>query len=1034
MATGPPSSSARVDQRKSLVNTPAAIAFGPFQLDKRAGQLMRGSESVALRPKTWSVLLHLVERAGALVTRDELLDAIWGDVAVTPSVLTKSIGELRAALQDSVTAPRLIETVPRRGFRFIAPVDGRSRAMSQARPSPDSPPATRHSNHVSPAVLFRAAPFVGRAIELQTLAGAFAKAHAGERQVVFITGPAGIGKTALIGALLDSPAAGPIRVAQGACIEQHGLREAYMPVLEALEELVGRQAADHLDLLRHIAPTWLAQMPWLIGADDERALRQSLQAVRPERMLREFAALMEAMTTDETLVLVLEDLHWSDVSTIDLLTLVAERRQPARLLLIGTLRRAEAIVREHPVMGALRALSVHHQCTEVLLAELSEGEVASYLEGRFPGSDFVPGLARLIHRHTDGNPLFMLGVVDRLLSRGHILDTAPGWALRTPLERIDLGVPDSVRHLIESYLADLSPADRAMLQAASVAGEDFTALVVAAALGADVTDVEARCEAFAQAQRLLRVAGHVAWRDQRAMPRYAFVHEVYRQAVYAQITEGQCMRLHQRIGQALEAAYGARRTEIAPRLAVHFEKSHDDGPALRYLTAAGERARLRFANREALGYFEAVLAVLARQPDSDARHRRELEVRFSIGAILSDLHGFASEPVRENAERAAELCVRVGNPAQIFRVLYARWYLHTMRAERNEALSIAAQVDRVARRLHGTPHRIVAASVLLRTALYDGRFADAHAIVQRRLMRLTPPKNFIPPALGPDPLSIATTHYAMAQWFLGYPDRALATASRMLTRARTFGHLFTLGAVLEQAAFVHLLCRQPAEGLDLAEQALSLSAEHAFAFWDAVASALVGWALVQGGRASEGNAVIEGALTALQATGARFFCGCAYTFLAEGRLAAGAVAEGLAAADAGLAMARTTLDRMLEPELWRLRGELLLRMDGQPGSVGSEAAGRRPQRTRRVGGRHERVGANVEEAERCFRHALELARSSQTKSLELRAVTSLAHAWAAHGRQSDARRLLTGICRWFGTRTGTRDLVDARTLLQRLSS
>jgi len=159
------------------VNPPEAITFGPFRLDFPAGHLTRGSEIVALRPKTWSVLLYLVERAGALVTRDELLDAIWADVAVTPSVLTKSIAELREALHDSVKAPRLIETVPRRGFRLIAPVDDRSPLTSSPRPSPDVPPATRHPDHLSPAAHFKAEPFVGRGAELQTLDGLLAKAR-----------------------------------------------------------------------------------------------------------------------------------------------------------------------------------------------------------------------------------------------------------------------------------------------------------------------------------------------------------------------------------------------------------------------------------------------------------------------------------------------------------------------------------------------------------------------------------------------------------------------------------------------------------------------------------------------------------------------------------------------------------------------------------------------------------------------------------------------------------------------------------------
>src|SRR5262249_14275957 len=248
--------------------------------------------------------------------------------------------------------------------------------------------------------------------------------------------------------------------------------------------------------------------------------------------------------------------------------------------------------------------------------------------------------------------------------------------------------------------------------------------------------------------------------------------ELYRQAVYAQITEAQCVRLHQRMGQALEAAYGARQTDIAPTLARHFGRSHDDARALRYLIAAAERARLRFASRAALEYLQAAIALLLRRSEDDERRRQELELRLELGAMLSDIHGFGSEQVRQNYERAAELCSAVGSPAQLFGILYARWYLHTVRAERDEALSTAAELDRLARRLGSPEHGVVAASVLVRTATYDGRFADAQHVIERRLTHRKVSGNGLAPAFGPNPMIVATMHFAVALWFLGHPERA----------------------------------------------------------------------------------------------------------------------------------------------------------------------------------------------------------------------------------------------------------------------
>src|SRR5262245_55940135 len=1031
------------DADRSSVRTDA-IVFGAFRMDLRAGLLLRDRDPIPLRPKTWSVLRYLAERPGVLVTKQELLDAVWADAVVTEAVLSRSIWELRVALGDSSRTSHLLQTVQRRGFRFIAPVHAAPAASaSGAHEAPSgghwevataTGDSIRHDD--APAV-----PFVGRTEELGRLADRLAQARAGRRQVVFITGPAGIGKTALVEAFLTSPevrapAAG-VSVARGFCVEQLGPREPYMPVLEALGRLTRRPDAGRLsELLRRVAPTWLAQTPWLIGEEETaRSLERSLQFVRPERMLREFTILMEELTADGPLVLVLEDLHWSDPSTVDLLSVLGEREEAARLLVIGTYRTAEAAVHEHPVLHAARTLQGRRRCVELALSDLPVEGVQDYLQARFPGSHFPPGLAPRLHQDTDGNPLFVVGAVDSLVLRGHILDTGSGWALPVPLETINVDMPDNVRLLIESQLDGVSPADRAVLQAASCAGEDFSPLVVAAAVGQDVADTETRCDGLARARRFLRAAGHIEWPDHRVSPRYAFTHELYRQVVYGQVTDAQCMRLHQRIGQALEAAYGVRRMEVAPRLAVHFERGHDDERAVTYLAAAAAGARKRFANRETIGYLDAALAILEHRPDDDVRRRQELDLRLVLGPALGDTHGWAAEQVLRNYERASELCADTGSSPQHLNILCARWYAHAARGERSETVATAAEFKDLARR-RGTPEdRVLADSVMVRTMVWDGRFVDAHRLMQRHLARRAGSSvavNRI--GYGPDPLLTATTQRAKAPWFLGHPKRAQTIAEAALRRARESGHLFTLAAVLFQTARIHLLCRDTVRGGDLAAESVSLSAVHGFALWHAVASLLTGWALVQEGRASEGNDIIERASSAITATGAtRCFSTFAHACLAEGRLGAGLFAEALAAADAGLALSRNTLDRSHEPELWRLKGEVLLRGDSP--EAGGQARRSREASPHRAGdaadGRE--LGTPFKaEAETCFQHALKLARAWRAKSLELRAATSLARAWHARGRTADAGRLLGGICRWFAAGAEGPDLAEARALLGQL--
>jgi len=365
-----------------------SIAFLSFRLDPRAGRLTRSGKAIPLRPKTWAVLLYLAERPGALVTQEELLDACWSGIAITPDTLRKSIGELRVALGDDSKQPRVIETVHRRGFRFIAATDGQPAASATDDPQWE----TRES-------LGKLHPFVGRAAEMQHLTTLFGRACDRERQVAFVTGSAGLGKTTLVDAFLESPvirgAALPVWIARGSCVEHLGMHEAYMPVLDALERLSRRPDSERfLALLRRTAPSWFAQMPWL--GDEAQGPQPPLPAGRPERMLREFGVLVELLTSDRILVLVLEDLHWSDASTVDLISVLAERREPARLLVMGTYRPAEVAVHEHPLSQIVRTLQLHRRCTGLPVHELTCEDLRRYLGERFPGAGFPTALAPIL--------------------------------------------------------------------------------------------------------------------------------------------------------------------------------------------------------------------------------------------------------------------------------------------------------------------------------------------------------------------------------------------------------------------------------------------------------------------------------------------------------------------------------------------------------------------------------------------------------------------------------------------------------------
>jgi len=368
---------------------------------------------------------------------------------------------------------------------------------------------------------------VGREAELTQLHAWLDKALNGERQIVFVTGEPGIGKTALIEAFLqslgsrvqslESEGQKPLLsevwtldprhqtlntllwISRGQCIEHYGAGEAYLPVLQALEELGQGAEAEHdflLTVLRQYAPSWLRQLPALVSPTEREALQQQTAGVTRERMLRELVAALEALTAHQSLVLVLEDLHWSDPSTVDFLALLARRQGPARLLVIGTYRPVDVIVSGHPLKGMKQELQMHGQCQELSLRLLSEGAVADYLAMRLPpeathAQASLSQLARTIHQRTDGNPLFMVTVTNYALAQE--VKSAGGESAPDDFVRLLDTVPVELQQMITRQVEALTPEDQHLLDTASVVGAEFSAAAVAPGVGEDLITVEGQC-------------------------------------------------------------------------------------------------------------------------------------------------------------------------------------------------------------------------------------------------------------------------------------------------------------------------------------------------------------------------------------------------------------------------------------------------------------------------------------------------------------------------------------------------------------
>src|SRR5262245_48373114 len=345
------------------------------------------------------------------------------------------------------------------------------------------------------------------------------------------------------------------------------------------------------------APTWLVQLPALLSAPEHEALQRKVAGATRERMLREMAEALDMLTMEQGFVLSLEDLQWSDSSTLELLAMLARRREPARLLVLGTYRPVDVILMEHPLKGVKHELQVHGHCRELALELLSENAVHAYLAQRFAGSPRLPlrELARALHQRTDGNPLFLVNVVESWVEQGLIRHQEGQWELVGELTTM-MEVPTNLRQFIEQQLARVSPAEREVLEVASVAGVDFSTAAVAASLVEDIEAVEKCCTRLVQREQFLRGGEVDAWPDGTVASRYRFVHALYRDVLYTHVRGARRVALHRQLGARQEQGYGARAAEIATELAVHFERGRDAERAVKYLRLAAENASRRSAH------------------------------------------------------------------------------------------------------------------------------------------------------------------------------------------------------------------------------------------------------------------------------------------------------------------------------------------------------------------------------------------------------------------------------------------------------
>jgi len=596
------------------------VEFDSFRLDTINQCLWRrldqGQTRVSLTPKSFAVLRYLVENAGRLVSQEELLDTVWNGTFVQPEVIKNQILDIRAALGDHPRSPKFIETLPKRGYRFIAPLQDLSKNMT----------ASAESDHRR---------LVGRKREWSELDRCLQMTLKNQRQIAFVTGEPGIGKTAVVDEFLRRTAVDfrDVRVVRGQCIEGYAGKEPYYPVLEAFGQLCsGPEKESVVRVLASRAPTWLVQFPVLIQEKQRELLQREILGATRERMLREIVEALDVIAAERPLLLVIDDLHWADASTVDLISALARGGEPSKLMLLGAYRPADVTLSDHPLKAVAQDMEMRGVCHEIALDPLGESDVAEYLATEAEGAQLPEGLARLLHRHCEGNPLFMVTALNHMRDRGLIALENGTWNLKVPLEKINVEAPDTLRRMIELQIDRLSPEEQRALKIASVLRRFSMSVLIGAAVADVPPDTfEESLEGLARRHRVVRQAG-VRHHRNGTFVCYEFVHVLFRQVVYGRMGPARRKRLHLSMAEKAETLTAFSETEVVAELAYHFEEGEDWLRAVKYLRLAADVAGGRFEPMQAAAIMERALELVRRLPEADCEST-ELEILERLGAI-----------------------------------------------------------------------------------------------------------------------------------------------------------------------------------------------------------------------------------------------------------------------------------------------------------------------------------------------------------------------------------------------------------------
>jgi adenylate cyclase len=856
---------------------------------------------------------------------------------------------------------------------------------------------------------------VGRARERAQMMTAFDAAVDGQGLVLCVTGEPGLGKTTLVEEFFSEikSSGRPCWTARGRCSERLAGTEAYLPFLEALDSMVhssrltwASATADSgtsvSGLMKLLAPAWYAQVAPLAAKGSPESEPAPGKAVSQEQMKRELISFFQEVSRIRPLILFLDDIHWADVSTTDLLAYLATRLPSMAMLVLATYRQSDLLLAKHPFIPVKLDLQSRGILREVALSFLTREDVQRLLALQYGDHQFPPEFTELIHTKTEGNPLFIVDLLHDLQSRHVIADSKGRWTLAAAIPAIERELPESARSMIRRKIEQLEESDRRLLVAASVQGPEFDSTIVARALGLDPADVEDRLTVLEQVHAFVRRSGERELPDRSLTVAYHFVHVLYQNALYASLTATRKIAISSAVAKALVDAYGEATAQVATQLALLFDAGREFGRAAEYFLLAAQNAARIFAHHEAVTLSRRGIAMIEKQPASAETAAQELSLQIALGSQVLATQGYAARDLGNAYARAKALCDQVGETPLVMPALLGLATFHTVRGEYDKARDLSEELLVKAQQFGDTKHPTRANVLLGVAACMLGQLSTAVEHLEPCISIETPRDGSWTSVYGASPGVSSRGYLSFTLMLMGYPDRARAMVLAAVKLGHDLSQPLSIVSARRYAWWIHQLRREPDAANEHATTLIALSAHHRFAFYRAWGVFQQGWASTNPpGNVEAGLEQMREGMAALRATGAAQLSTYALAVLAEAYGDAQRPLDGLRALDEAVEYGERSGESFFEAELRRLRGELALSAHA----------------------------ADEGEVEHHFLDALEIARRQEARWLELRAAMSLARVWSRRNRTPDALALLNRIYSWFTEGFETPDLREARALI-----